>query len=251
MSGTLFGRITVTGLLAALVVGCGQAEPGGTDNAGPAPENVVTVAPNPPTPDLRTPTAVAPNPAPSIPGPSNSATPKPAPPNVAAPNPAQPNPARPNPAPPADRKGPRVAWVPPGPNPPVQTLDTDAWSVAFRSRDCDDIAELGPKRGQQKLYVGLGDACRAVLNDDDRLWSSAEAALADVRTPDDCRDELALGLLRNLVMAHRRAPDADIQIDDPEEETPWPCDSDDTVPPATTIPSTPADDQPRPSAPIG
>ena len=124
--------------------------------------------------------------------------------------------------------------------------------MAFRSRDCDAIAELGPERGQQKLYEGLGDACRAVLNEnkDDRLWASAEAALADVRTPDDCRDELAFGLLRNLVMAHRRAPDADIQIDDPEEETPWPCDFDDTVPPATISP-TPADDQPHPSAPIG
>lgn len=75
------------------------------------------------------------------------------------------------------------------------------------------IAELGPERGQQTLYGGLGDAYRAVLDEDedDRLWASAEAALADVRTPNDCLDRLAWGLLRDLVVAHRRAPDADIR----------------------------------------
>lgn len=253
MSGTLFGRITVTGLLAALVVGCGQAEPGGTDDAGPAPENVATVAPNPAAPDLMTPPAVAPNPAPSTPAPSNSVTPKPVPPNVAAPNPAQPNPAPPA----ADPKGPRVAWVPPGPNPPVRVSGMEAWSAAFRSRDCDAIAELGPKRGQQRLYAGLGDACRAVLNnnenENDRLWTSADAAferLKNVENSLECLDRLAWGLLRDLVMAHRRAPDADIQIDDPQKGTPWPCGSDDTLPPATSITPTPAD-QPRPSVPTG
>jgi hypothetical protein len=163
-----------------------QAESGGTGNAGPAPENAATVAPNPAAPDLMTPTAVAPNPAPFTPASSNSATPKPVPPNVAAPNPAPPA---------ADPKGPRVAWVPPGPDPPW-VLDTEAerseaqWIEAFRSRDCDTIAELGPKRAQQRLYAGLADACRAVLNKNenknDQLWTSADAAfewLKNMETP--------------------------------------------------------------------
>jgi hypothetical protein len=138
------------------------------------------------------------------------------PPNVAAPNPALPNPAPPA----AGHKETRVAWVPPGPDPPVILSEAeDRWSEAFRSRDCDVIAELGPARGQQTLYGGLGDACRAVLDEDeedDRLWASAEAALGDVHTPSDCLDRLAWGLLRDLVVAHRRAPDADIQIEDAE-----------------------------------
>lgn len=229
MSGVLFVRITVAGLSAALVVGCGQAESRSAGDAGPEPANVATVAPNP---------------APSISAPPNATTPEPVPPNVAVPNPKPPA---------AGLKETRVAWVPPGPDPPILTLSETAaqWSAAFHNRDCNAIAELGPKRGQQKLYAGLGDACRAVLNKDkdDRLWASAEAALGDVRTPKDCLDRLARGLLRDLVMAHRRAPDADIQIEDAEEPERWPCDSDDTSPPpATSITPTSAD-LPPPSAP--
>ncbi|MGH3980696.1 MAG: hypothetical protein ACRDRZ_17135, partial [Pseudonocardiaceae bacterium] len=43
-------------------------------------------------------------------------------------------------------------------------------------------------------------------------WAAAEAALQHVGNQTNCLDRLALRLLRDLVAAHRRAPDADIRI---------------------------------------
>jgi len=114
-----------------------------------------------------------------------------------------------------------VAWVPPGPGnvgpaTPPDTGEPGAarWYEAFEDRDCDAIAKLGPERGQQRLYAGLGDACRAVAGAENRKnrWAAAEAALQHVDAPSNCLDRLALRLLRDLVVAHQRAPDAEIRI---------------------------------------
>ena len=129
--------------------------------------------------------------------------------------PGRPDPGRPDPG---DQE---VAWVPPGPgslapggDPDDHPRPWDRWVWAFDHRDCDAIAALGQERHQQPLYEGLGDACRAVLRDEDRSWPAAEAALQNVSNPTNCLDQRALRLLRDLVTAHQRAPNARIRIVD-------------------------------------
>jgi hypothetical protein len=144
-----------------------------------------------------------------------------------------------------------VAWVPPGPGNAAFQRDNGRaaqWSSAFRNHDCDAIAALGPERNQQQLYSGLGDACRAVLRKNDQLWTSAEVALQHVDDPTDCRDRSALRLLRDLVMAHQRAPHANIHIVDPPPGPP--CGPGDSPLPPTSI-TPPPTSVPRPSAPTG
>ena len=244
MSGTLRGRVTVAGLLITLMVGCGPAAPGG--------EHQVTVPVAPP--------PAAPNPPPN-PAPPNAAPPNPAPPNSAPPNPAPPNPAptptAPNPAPPKPRNPAevRVAWMPPGPQPPAQGLlsvDDEQWSKVFKNHDCDGIAALGPERNQRQLYGALGDACRAVLRGDDRLWASVQSALRRGGSPTGCFDELAWQLLRRLVDAHLRAPQANIRIiDSTRKEKDFPCEPESSSPATTSVTSTPDSDTPAPRPPVG
>jgi len=187
MIGALFGRVTAAVLLVALaVVGCGDAEPGGAGTVGPRSPGEATGDPNPG--DL----------------------------NPGNPNPRDPNPGNPNPG------EEEVAWVPPGPGSSVtappddgdQPRPWDRWFWAFDHRDCDAIAALGQERHQRPLYEGLGDACRAVLRDEDQFWPAVEAALQNVGNPTNCLDQSALRLLRDLVTAHQRAPNAKIRIVD-------------------------------------
>ncbi|MGH3982811.1 MAG: hypothetical protein ACRDST_09065 [Pseudonocardiaceae bacterium] len=174
---TLFGRTTVAGLLVTLtVLGCGQIEPGRTGEPGPGPvsETIVTSQPDDGQPDDTQPDDTQPDDGTIDPSPIDT----------------------------------EVAWVPPGPG-NLFRLDELAeevtrWFEAFRERDCDAIAALGPERDQRQLYAGLGDACRAVLEDNDQLWPSAEVALQNVGNPTDPLDRSALRLLRDLVMAQCR-----------------------------------------------
>lgn len=76
-----------------------------------------------------------------------------------------------------------------------------------------------PACGQPQLYAGLGDACRAVIRHDVQRWPSAQSALQQVNDPDTCLDRWALRLLRDLVTAHQRNPDAEIQIVDAQGGT--------------------------------
>jgi hypothetical protein len=250
MSGTLFGRVAVVGLLVALVVGCGHAKPGGPGEAGPGLAGGVTETPKLETPSPETPSSKAPN----------SETPNPETPSSKAPSSKAPNPKAPNPkAPNPDDT--QVTWVPPGPGsdfPPL--IDEQEWYRAFRKHNCDAIAALGSERDQRQLYAGLGDACRAVQHNNDRLWASAESELQHVDDLTDCLDQLALRLLRDLVMAHQRAPHANIRIVDPPPGTT--CGSHDPSRPqrsatSTTRSVTPIDasqiqgDSTRPHASVG
>ncbi|MGH8572604.1 MAG: hypothetical protein ACREX8_08520 [Gammaproteobacteria bacterium] len=192
MSVTLFGRTTVAGLLVALtVLGCGQIEPGRTGEPGPGPvsETIVTSQPDDGQPDDTQP---------------DDTQPDDTQPDDTQPDDTQPDDGTIDPSP-IDTE---VAWVPPGPG-NLFRLDELAeevtrWFEAFRERDCDAIAALGPERDQRQLYAGLGDACRAVLEDNDQLWPSAEVALQNVGNPTDPLDRSALRLLRDLVMAQCR-----------------------------------------------
>jgi hypothetical protein len=94
MLGTLFGRVTATGLVVALIVGCGPTEQNRPHEVNPGPTGEVTAVPNSPVP--------------------NSVTPKPV-----APLPATPKPVVPDP----DEM--RVGWVPPGPDPPIKRFGGD------------------------------------------------------------------------------------------------------------------------------
>ncbi len=189
MAGTRFGRVTVTGLLVALAVGgCDATELGGAEAAPQGPVGEASGGPG------------------ANPGPDGS---NPANPGPDGSNPANPGPDSSNPA------NPEVAWVPPGPGIGIdyKSPETDRWYEAFNNRDCKAIAALGPERNQQQLYQGLGEACLAIYRDEDRSWSAAEVALRRVGDePIDCLDRLAFRLLRDLVMAHQRAPDAEIRI---------------------------------------
>lgn len=233
MSGTLLGRVTVAGLLVALaVVGCGPVEPGG---AGPGPSGGVTMTPSPGTLSPETSSPETSSPETSSPGLASPETPNPeASGSVTS-------------GPDSDTAGPssgdaHVAWVPPGPGNEFPRYDDGQktaarWHKAFSDHDCDAIAALGPERDQRQLYAGLGDACRAVLKKNDRLWSSAEVALRHVGDPTDCLDRSALRLLRDLVMAHQRAPHADIDIvDSPRGAA---CDSDGPASPSTSVSPSP------------
>ncbi len=236
MSETTFGRVTVAGMLVALVVGCSGAGPGSAVSASSESAGEVTVTPNPVTPNPVTPDPVTPDPA----------TPDPVIPDPVTPDPVTPDPVTPDPV---DTE---VAWVPPGPgglSPAETTVDKAArWYEAFGNHDCATIAALGPERDQRQLYAGLGDACRAVREKNDRLWTSAEIALQHVSDPTDCLDLLALRLLRDLVMAHQSAPHANIRIvDSPPGQG---CRIDDSSPPPTSVTSTQTS-VPRPSAPAG
>ena len=118
----------------------------------------------------------------------------------------------------------QVAWVPPGPGnlfPHYDDSDT-RWRSAFANHDCDAIAALGPDRNQQQLYTGLGDACGAALKKNNQSWPSAQVALQHIDNPTDPLDKSALRLLRDLVMAHQRAPHATIRIVDPPPASPSP-----------------------------
>lgn len=229
MSGTLFGRVSVAGLLAVLVVGCNSsAVPGG---AGPGPEIGVTRPSDSGAPSSETPSSEEPprsNPRPEAPGPQ---------PEAPSSQPEVPTPST------GDTI---VAWVPPGPGGSFPHYSPDEpnnsepaaaarWREAFGKRDCDAIATLGPERNQRQLYAGLGDACRAVLKGNDRLWTSAETALQHVDNPHECFDQLALRLLRDLVMAHRHAPHAQIHIVDSPPGTA--CQSNSPSPPASPSPT--------------
>jgi len=243
MIGALFGRVTAAVLLVALaVVGCGDAEPGGAGTVGPRSPGEATGDPNPGDPNPGDLNPGNPNPRDPNPGNPNSGNPNPGNPNPGNPNPRDPNPRHPNPGNPNPRDpnpgnpNPRdpnpgnpnpgeeeVAWVPPGPGssapelPPDdgdQPRPWDRWFWAFDHRDCDAIAALGQERHQRPLYEGLGDACRAVLRDEDQFWPAVEAALQNVGNPTNCLDQSALRLLRDLVTAHQRAPNAKIRIVD-------------------------------------
>jgi hypothetical protein len=219
MSGTLFGRVTMVGLLVALVVGCGQVEPGGAGEAGPGPADRVTGAPDSGAPDSGAPDSGAPD----------SGAPDSGAPDSGAPEPWGSNPDPGTPGPSTDEA--EVAWVPPGPgsryapappyspgHPPGRNEGEGAaarWHMAFDKHDCAAIAALGPERNQRQLYAGLGDACGAALKKNDPSWPSAEAALQHVGNVTDPLDQSALRLLRDLVVAHQRAPHATIRIVDP------------------------------------
>jgi len=241
MNRAVVERVTVAALLVALAVaGCGGAEPGGAGERGSGPAAGVTSSPDSGPSDG------------AIPGPDSGSgdgatgSPDSGPPSGVVPDPGSepysgviPDPGsgpgggvtgRPGFHPPGGgggEVGPQeVAWVPPGPgnvgpasppdDPSPVPPDTGAarWYEAFEDRDCDAIAKLGPERGQQRLYAGLGDACRAVTGAENRKnrWAAAEAVLQHVDAPSNCLDWLALRLLRDLVVAHQRAPDAEIRI---------------------------------------
>jgi hypothetical protein len=246
VSGTLLGRVAVAGLLVALaVVGCGAVETGGPGEAGTGLSGGVTTTPNPGSTE------------PSNPGPSNRGPSNPGPSNrgPSNPGPSNPGPSNPGPSNPGGLDGDtadpssddtHVAWVPPGPGKEFphehRRHAEDRWYKALSDHDCDAIAALGPERGQRQLYAGLGEACRAALKKDDRLWTSAEVAWRQVSDPTDCLDRSALRLLRDLVMAHQRAPHAHIDIvNSPSGAA---CDSD----PPTLIP-TPESPRPTPENP--
>lgn len=241
---TTFGRVTLAGLLVALAVGCDRGGPGSASDAGPGPAIETTVAPDPATSTPATSTPATPLPTmstPATPLPMTSIPATPAPPttNLVTPSPDSDDP-------------PEVAWVPPGPGSsyPYETYGVREarWHKAFDNRDCAAIAALGPEHDQRQLYAGLGDACRAVRQKNDRLWTSAEVALRRVNNPADCLDQLAVRLLRDLVIAHRRAPHANIRIVDPEPGED--CGSDDPSPPPTSV--TPSQTSvPRPSPGLG
>ena len=243
MSETTFGRATVAGLLMALVIGCSETGSGSAGGAGPGPTSEATA----------TSTPVTPSPAPPNPLTPDSSTPDSSTPSSPAPNPSAPNPSTPNPPTPIPEPvdPPQVAWVPPGPGNTTFPYDNGRearWASAVDDRNCDAIAALGPEREQQQLYSGLGAACRAVRSNNDQLWTSAEVALQQVDDPIDCLDRSALRLLRDLVMAHRRAPRANIHIVD---SPPGPrCDPDSSSPPPTPISPTPTP-VPRPSTSAG
>jgi len=236
MNRAVVERVTVAALLVALAVaGCGGAEPGGAGERGSGPAAGVTSSPDSGPSDG------------AIPGPDSGSgdgatgSPDSGPPSGVVPDPGSepysgviPDPGsgpgggvtgRPGFHPPGGgggEVGPQeVAWVPPGPGnvgpaTPPDTGEPGAarWYEAFEDRDCDAIAKLGPERGQQRLYAGLGDACRAVAGAENRKnrWAAAEAVLQHVDAPSNCLDWLALRLLRDLVVAHQRAPDAEIRI---------------------------------------
>lgn len=201
MSGALFGRVIVVGLMVGLAaIGCGSAGSSGASGRGPGTSIEVPGVPSSAVPDS------------GVPSPGTSP--------------------------------PLVAWVPPGagdigpaaPDPPAAR-----WRRAFNNHDCDAIAALGPQRGQVQLYTGLGDACKAVLQNNDRFWPAAEAALRRVGRPTDCLDRSALRVLEDLVATHRRAPHAKIHIVEPPAGRR--CGSDDTsasptaAPPGGAVPS--------------
>jgi hypothetical protein len=246
VSETLLGRVAVAGLLVALaVVGCGSVETGGPGEAGPGLSGGVTTTPNPGSAE------------PSIAGSSNAGSSNPGSSNPGSSNPGSSNPGSSNPGSsnpggldgdPADPSSgdTRVAWVPPGPGNEFPRRHhghaEDRWYKALSDHDCDAIAALGRERGQRQLYAGLGDACRAALKKDDRLWTSAEVAWRQVSDPTDCLDRSALRLLRDLVMAHQRAPHAHIDIvNSPSGAA---CDSD-----RPTLTPTPESPSPTPESP--
>lgn len=221
MSGTLFGRTTVAVLLVALtVLGCDQIESARTGESGPG--------------AVREPSATSQ----TRDGQSDS---------------TQSDSTQPDDTPPddgisdsddSDFDGTQVAWVPPGPGDLFgfdrMPDELEEWYKAFRERDCDAIAALGPQRAQPQLYAGLGDACRAVLEDNDQSWPSAEVALQNVGNPTDPLDREARRLLSDLVTAHQRAPNADIRIVDPSPE--------DSSPPQTSVTPSPTSVTPTPTS---
>lgn len=218
MSGTLFGRTPVAVLLVALtVLGCGQIEPGraGESGSGAESEPTATSQPRDGQPD---------------------STQR----DDTQPDDAQPDDGAFDP----DPVDTQVAWVPPGPGDLFgfdrMSDELARWYKAFGERDCDAIAALGPQRDQQQLYAGLGDACRAVLEDNDQSWPSAEVALQNVSNPTDPLDREARRLLRDLVMAHQRAPNADIRIVGPPPE--------DSSPPPTSVSPSPTSVTPTPTS---
>lgn len=221
MSGTLFRRTTVAVLLAALtVLGCDQIESGRTGQSGPG--------------AVREPTATSQAPDGQFDSTqSDSTQPDDTPPDDGTSDSDD-----------SDIDSTQVAWVPPGPGDwfgiDRMSEDLEQWYKAFRERDCDAIAALGPKRAQPQLYAGLGDACRAVLEDNDQSWPSAEAALQNVGNPTNRLDREARRLLSDLVTAHQRAPNADISIVDPPPE--------DSSPPPTSVTPSPTSVIPTPTA---
>lgn len=189
MSQDMFERITMAGLVLVLVMGCSHAELGPRRDSGAAHFG----APNVESPNSQSPNSKV----------LNSESPN----------------SEVNPVTPRDIE---VAWIPPGPGNDYYGAQDDRqkhWSTAFANRSCSAIAALGSERGQQQLYAGLGSACQAVPDNDDRLWDSAEVALNNIDDPTDCLDQSVLRLLRNLVTTHRRFPYATIHIIGPPQGT--------------------------------
>lgn len=139
------------------------------------------------------------------------------------------------------RESVELAWVPPGPigsakaacEPSLTSesatatatddpncLPTEAmitpqeWTDAFASRDCAAIGALDSD-ATEPIYRGLGEACTAVDDNSAARWQAAREALTQAESPSTCLDQLALGLLTDLVEAHEDEPEARIRIVDP------------------------------------
>lgn len=102
-----------------------------------------------------------------------------------------------------------------------------------------DTLELKPTA--TTLYGGAANACRAALAGRKRLWADATEAFQDVRLAQDeftCMDRAAFGLLKRLVRAHQRFPNARFRLADSSEAKAPPCPSITTLEPAHGLPGT-------------
>lgn len=99
------------------------------------------------------------------------------------------------------------------------------------STSLDDL-DLNPTA--KTLYGGAANACRAAFAGRRRLWPDAVEAFRDVRLATDeftCMDRAAFGLLKRLVRAHQRFPNARFRLADSSQAKTPPCPIIDSVEP--------------------